>query len=362
VHVVREGDTLWDLAQFYLSDPFLWPEIYRLNTVVVEDPHWIYPAEELALPGPGVIAPEVPGEARVPGEEVGVPEEVPEEVPAEERVPGELAELPEIPSPQEAQQVMVQGRTVFAAPALTRTTLRYEPTPPLPAISVTEWDFMRASMLVELSELGPRGEVVDIGVPTSVDLPLVATPARYDRIYISHPGSQPPEPGERMLLSRIERSVRPYGRVVRPTGVAVVAAVYEDVSIAVVTDIFDHIDIGNQVTRLERFQMERGVFAQPVSAGPTGELVALLDEQYVPTVEDIVFINVGRGEGLAVGDEFEIYAPSRRADTGHRLPPAHLGEGRVIRVTESTATLRVFQQSYAALATGMPVRLIRKMP
>ncbi|HSG81435.1 MAG TPA: LysM domain-containing protein [Gemmatimonadota bacterium] len=350
MHTVRRGDTLWDLAEFYLSDPFLWPEIYRLNTIVVEDPHWIYPAEELALPGEGEIVerPVIPGEERVPGEEYA------------ERVP-----VPEVPvdvPPQEVPELAPGQPTIFAPRDLAVTTLTYEPTPPLEPMSVTDHDYYAAGMLLDLDELGPRGIIVDAGIPQNVEAPLVDLTNQYERVYVSHPGGEPPEPGDRLLFLLVERRIRPYGHVVRPTGVGVVSAVHEEVSTVIITRVFHKIQVGNTAVALEYFEMERGIFAQPVAAGPTGQLVALFDAQFVPMVGDLGFVNVGRNQGLTVGDEFEVFAPPRTSDMGYRVPEEPIAEGRVVRITEQTATIRFFKQQHAAINVGLPVRLIRKMP
>jgi len=34
-HIVKRGDTLWDLAARYLGNPFRWPELYRRNTSLI---------------------------------------------------------------------------------------------------------------------------------------------------------------------------------------------------------------------------------------------------------------------------------------------------------------------------------------
>lgn len=47
-YVVKEGDTLWDIASTFLRDPWYWPEVWYLNPQV-ENPHLIYPGDVLAM-------------------------------------------------------------------------------------------------------------------------------------------------------------------------------------------------------------------------------------------------------------------------------------------------------------------------
>lgn len=68
LYLVVKGDTLWDLGQRFLGNPFAWPQIWEQNKWV-KDPHWIYPGDPLIIPvakqtvaAPGSPAQEVPSE------------------------------------------------------------------------------------------------------------------------------------------------------------------------------------------------------------------------------------------------------------------------------------------------------------
>ena len=47
-YTVEKGDTLWDISDFFLNNPWFWPEIWYINPQV-ENPHLIYPGENLMI-------------------------------------------------------------------------------------------------------------------------------------------------------------------------------------------------------------------------------------------------------------------------------------------------------------------------
>lgn len=51
-HVVKDGDTLYDLSGRYYGDAYAWPRLWGNNSHIT-NPHWIYPGDIVYLKAPG---------------------------------------------------------------------------------------------------------------------------------------------------------------------------------------------------------------------------------------------------------------------------------------------------------------------
>jgi hypothetical protein len=48
IHLVRRGDTLWDLCNRYYQNPWAWPKVWSYNSQIA-NPHWIYPGDQVRI-------------------------------------------------------------------------------------------------------------------------------------------------------------------------------------------------------------------------------------------------------------------------------------------------------------------------
>jgi hypothetical protein len=340
-HTVRKGDTLWDLAHVYLKDPFLWPGIYRQNTDVVEDPHWIYPGEVLRIAPVDNVAAVPTMDTPVPAPAVTADSTTPAVASAPDSTDA-LARGPQQPSlaeqPEDQPLLFSSERPRTAAEILkTYTDQPYRP--------LRRSEFYSSGFLTENQRL-PYGRV--LGPVTPQQIKAVNNRANalpFTAITIEAPKGATYEVGDSLLLVQEGHEIEPFGDVVIPTGLARVLETVDEHYIATIVATYGPIRNGQRVLPAESFTPGVGRRAVPISDGVRGAMIGGLGRQDLKEPQMVVFINKGREDGVTPGDLFEI-----------RRSPQRLSDG-TIRVNELMATLQIVHVRDHT-ATGMLINVI----
>jgi len=372
-HTVSRGETLWSIAQMYFNDPLLWPEIYRLNTTVIEDPHWIYPGEVLNLSEvatiaqssdtvsarPGTTAAAADTVRAAPGDTVAAL--VPLDTAAIDTIPADTARLiVEAPPPTVAES----RETIFdrrrTNQQVVQDVLRayvHQPYRPLRA-----GEFYAAGFLSEEERL-PWGRVLGATATPAITRLTERTSARtFEEIAIKPPRNASYHVGDSLLVARIDRVVEfsRWGDVVVPVGIARVTSIEDEQVLAEVVAQFDRIHDGHLAMPLEPFRDPGQVRPTPVAKGMTGKLLEGRDPHPIAGAQQFFFIDKGRSDGVTLGDVFEVYRPAQGyAGTASEEVRAVL---MIVHTRERSATGLLLQISHPSLDRGLPVRLIKKMP
>lgn len=337
-HTVKKGDTLWGLANFYLSDPFLWPEIYRLNTAVVEDPHWIYPGEVL----------HVPGGPRLAAADDMMPRMQPEPV---KRSLGSTVFSLGIEQRRQESSKLAETAANYAHSA------------------VRPGDFVAAPWVTRPDALKDDGRIVG-----SAELAGIAQASNrrriiaQERVYITLPAGSVASPGDR-FVTLADGPLMPGGAlVVIPTGIVEVERAGKDEASTVrVVQQFGDILLGQQVAPLERLSMPVDARPAPLENGTECTVISVPSGVVLPTIGYYAILSATSSDGVKIGDQFTLYRAREKAfvvDGAHTvtLPEEPIALAQVVKVTDLGTTVLVTSQRHPVIHEGVNARLTARMP
>ena len=323
-YTVSEGNTLWDLAQRFLGDPYAWREIWDANRETIPNPDLIYPGQVIRIPdGSGGFL------------EVRVVSEGSEEVP-----PPPVEEAPAQPGIQ--RTIFFPDTTVVAEEIARAREQRFVAVPLQSAYSAP---FLPAAAGVE-----SLGEITAYAGAEGRAERYSATP--FDRIKLVL--LEPMTIGTRLLAYRLEE--QPEGRqdVGIPTAVLTVLGTEGVETTALVELVFDRVQLGDFLVALPEYEPRVGVRPEEVVNGASASVIAYAEERYVQAPGAHLFLDVGASNGAAIGDEFVIRASGPQSPVDGRV--------QLVRVDEGVSTARIVEMRSAVFGPDVELVQARRMP
>ena len=343
---VKAGDTLWGLARQYLGDPFLWPDIYRLNTQVVEDPHWIYPGEVLRLASSDAVS-------AVPATDT--PPVQPDTTPVAVRQPDQVA------APAPADTDATDMSALFSQSrrnSVMRETLRAYSDQPYRPLRRSE--FYSSGFLTEGHDL-PYGRLTGRVTPQQISvISDRVSGLLYTEMTVTPPAGATYQVGDSLLILERGDAINSFGDILMPTGLARVLDIRAGHYVVSIVAVYGAVRNGQLVLPAEHFTDAGSARAVAIADGVQTRLLGSAIARPLKKPQDVLFIDKGRKDGVAPGDIFELRRTAKVS--GEDVVPEVIATLQVVHVGERTATTRILSVTSPNLRAGTEGRQIAKLP
>jgi hypothetical protein len=279
-YMVKKDDTLWDISTEKLKDPFLWKELWKENKEQIKNPDLIFPGQKLRIPHEVAVEKKPVGilsqQIKKAGRKITSDKMLPEGIPAHKTGP--------IISPE---TLIISGAIIDKVPGIGRISG------------------------------SPRGKTILVQgdfVYILADIPT----AKGGKFYVFE--------GPRTIVHPV--TDRFVGYFMRVKGIVEIVGEEAGNKKAVVVKSFDDIDIGDLLG--EYYPVIPIELAERKPDGIRGYVVMINNNRLMASEGNIVYLDRGAGDGVAVGDLFDV--------TSGEKPNIQLGVIQVISVRDRTST------------------------
>ncbi|NOT07826.1 MAG: LysM peptidoglycan-binding domain-containing protein [Gemmatimonadales bacterium] len=362
-HTVRKGDTLWEIARAYLGDPFLWPQIYKLNTEVVKDPHWIYPGELLKLEG-------APGQTAVPTTDTPPPAPAAIPAPRSEVTPSAPAPAP-APSPmpmaERAQggqgQQPDDGLGLFRRLRVTSLDESYATYREVKYHPLRQGEFHSAGFLTE-GEALPFGTLLGPVTPEQIQSGRSRAAMQiYTAVGMAPPDGASYAKGDLLLVVNRREGPVGYGEIVIPTGLVRVTGQNGSQAVGEVIALYGSMRDGQSVMPAEKFTDPGAADWRKVENGVEGHVLAPRDGRELRRPQEILFLDIGKAAGLSMGDLLTIIrTPGPQDKSAANAVAEEMATVQVVHLRDKTATVKVVTVASPDIRPGTRVKQVAKLP
>jgi hypothetical protein len=318
-YIIKHGDTLWDISNAFLKDPFLWPFIWKANPSIT-NPDLIYAGNKLVIPSLTPIERAMQAEA-APKEPL-----VEEQAAAEQPVPpetatrqAEISEAGNAPAPAAGEETAKAGSRIIM--------------PEEQIFPIIDKYAMISAGFVNSEEMGDTitGSPEDGKSIFAYD----------DIVYVNMHDADSVNIGDKYLIYAALHKVRHpithryYGKLIK--GLGLLQIIGKDPAVkmltARITLSFGEIEIGNMLTP---YQEPVPIFnsSQKKAKDISGYILEVTDSRTINAQTDVVYLDKGNADGVEPGDTFLVYEEAGKKG----FPKKMIGDVQVFLVKEHTST------------------------